>query len=215
MSYDYANLSLWKGISMKPAIHAHKSLKIDMSDSYKCGVDEVAGLKRAMGEAMLPVLKHLNALESWSGDGWFKFSEAEYKSRDGFRANSSNCGGVLIESVIPKCGEYDFDFLEFGEYSEREPGQSDEDYDSQRDSEECDGHLDAALRIWFKFEGFSDEGKMQFYVNASGGNGDAPYFRTQHLTDFFEASFECKTLAELKRKAAPVMRKLIKELGGK
>ena len=188
-------------------------IQINMGDSYKCGVDEIVGLKSAMLEAFKPVANHLNELESWSGDGWFKIESSEYKSRDGFIPHSHNCGGLEISSVVPKCGEYNFDFLEFGEYSEQEPGQSEEDYDMQRDSEESEGHLDAGLRVWFKFEGLND-GTLKFYLYAGGGNGDAPYFRTKAEANLFEASFEAKSIAGVKRAASKHIKALIAALGG-
>ncbi len=102
--------------------------------------------------------------------------------------------------------------MEFGEYSDREDGQSDEDYDSQRDSEDSDGHNDAKLRIWLKFEGISDEGVMKFYLVLSGGNRDAPYFREKYSTTVFESDFEAKSLAGFKKKAKSEIAKLIKAM---
>lgn len=189
-------------------------IKVAMGGSYKLGIDGVVGLKTAMLQVFKPVAAHLNELDYWSGDGWFKITLSEYKSRDGFIAYAHNCGGLEIRSVIPKCSENDFDFLEFGEYSKRKNGVSDNEYDQICYSEEYDGHLDASLRVWFKFEGL-EYGRLKFYLYAGGGNGDAPYFRSKGETDLFEASFECKSLAGLKRAAAPHIKALIKSLGGK
>jgi hypothetical protein len=195
---------------MKPSIKLTK----DAKHSYKIGLDEVVGLESVLRKILEPVRAHLNDLDNWSGDNWFQFETVEYKSRDGFIAHSHNCGGIEIRAIVPKCGEYNFDFLEFGEYEEQEKGQSDEDYDRQRDIEEYEGHLDAQLRVWLKFEGIED-GTLKFYLYAGGGNGDAPYFRTKYETDLFEASFEVKSLAGIQRAASKHVKALIKAFGGK
>ena len=85
-------------------------------------------------------------------------------------------------------------------------------YDGVECADESDGGLDAALRIWFKFEGLED-GALKFYLYAGGGNGDAPYFRTKGEIDLFEASFECKSLGGLKRAAAKHVKALLKAMG--
>lgn len=182
----------------------------EAAHSYKIGMNEIVGLEAAMRDVFQPVADFLNEQESWSGDDWFKIETAEYKSRDGFIADSHNYGGLQIHTVIPKCGEYDFAWLDFGEYSEREDGMTDEEYDSQRESEESEGHLDAGLRIWFKFEGIADDGALEFYLVCAGGNGDAPYFRPKYEQTYFEASFSCKSVAGLKRAALKHIKALLK-----
>lgn len=185
-------------------------LNADAERSYKVGIDEIQGLKAVCIDVMKPIQDVLNEQERWSGDGWFELSEAEYKSRDGFMAYSHNCGGITVSGIVPKCGESDFPFLEFGEYSEREPGMTDDEYDSARDSEESEGHLDAYLRIWLKFEGYDREtGELSFYLVMDGGNNDAPYFRTKHLPTLFEASFTCKSVGGIKRAASKHVKALL------
>lgn len=173
-------------------------------NSYKIGLNEVVGLEEAMELALKPILDHLNEISrTWSGDGWFKFDTAEYKSRDGFIAHSHNLGGVMIESIIPKCGEYDFGFLEFGEYeTDGLEDLTESEIDSRRESEESEGYLDAKLRIWLKLESLDDE-SLNFYLVMSGGNGDAPYFREKHQPTLFEASFACSSVFDLAITARP------------
>ena len=61
----------------------------------------------------------------------------------------------LISLVIPKCEEYEFDFLNFGDYeTDGLEGLTEDEIESRRSCEESEGHLDAALHIWFKFEGY-------------------------------------------------------------
>jgi hypothetical protein len=174
-------------------------IKVDMNGSYKLGMDEVMGLRSAMIKAFQPVLDVINDKVYW---GPVKFEDAEYKSRDGFRANSSNCGGIVIDLIIPKCEECEFDYLEFGEY----------DCGEFCSESECtcdqDGGLDARLRIWFKFEGLED-GTLNFYINACGGNGDAPYFRIGNLSDIFEATFTAKSIEGISRAASKHVKKLL------
>lgn len=200
-----------------------RAIKIQMGDSYKLGMNEVVGLRQAMLEVFQPVATHLNELDNWSGDDWFKIEDVEYKSRDGFIAHSHNCGGLELRAVVPKCGEYEFDFLEFGECDEcgtpelglnkhGEPAQC--GYEGQECAHISDGHLDAQLRVWFKFEGLED-GTLKFYICAGGGNGDAPYFRTKYESDLFEASFEAKSIQGIKRAASKHVKALLKVLGGK
>lgn len=184
----------------------------DATHSYKIGMNEIVGLEVAMREVLTPVAIQLNEQESWSGNDWFKIKPTEYTGRDGFIPFASNCGGLEINAIIPKYGEHDFSWLDFGEYSEREAEMSDEEYDYQRESEEGDGHLDANLRIWFKFEGLDDDGTLNFYLVCAGGNGDAPYFRTKYEQTYFEASFNCKSLKGLKRASAPHVKALLKAI---
>ena len=188
----------------------HSSIKINQGNSYKIGLHEVIGLKNAMTEVMQPLAEALNDAESWSGDGWFHLSEAEYKSRDGFIAHSHNCGGIMIEAIIPKCGEMDFSKLEFPEYSEREIGMTDDEYDRMRDSEDGEGYNDIHLRIWLKFEGFTRQGAMQFYLVADNDCNDAPYFRHRNSTTVFETSFNAMNFDTFKAKAKTALNNLKK-----
>lgn len=170
-------------------------LKPDAHKSYKIGVDEIEGLKEAMLEAFKPVSDLIQEKVYWNDS---LLSDAEYKSRDGFIPHSHNLGGIILGVIVPVCERYEFEFMEFGdcEYcGMNKCGESE-------CASESEGHLDAYLRIWFKLESVSDDGEMSFYINASGGNGDAPYFRTQYLADIFEASFSCKSVAGLKRAAS-------------
>lgn len=184
-------------------------------NSYKIGVDEIVGLKQAMMEVMAPIQASIKDRIYWSD---VDLGEAEYKSRDGFIAHSHNCGGIMIREVIPKCEEYDFGFLEFGECDmcgtaecvndKGEPIQC--GYKGMECASESDGYLDAQLRIWLKFEGYDEEtGELSFYLYCGGGNGDAPYFRTKYESDLFEASFTCKSVAGLKRAASKHVKALL------
>lgn len=186
------------------------------TDSYKTGINEIKGLREAMLEIMKPVQAAIKDKIYWSE---VNLEEAEYKSRDGFLAHSHNCGGIQITEVIPKCEEYDFGFLEFGECdecgdAEQYPkGDHRCGYEGVECAAEAESHLDACLRIWFKFEGYDQKtGELNFYLVLHGGNGDAPYFRPQYSTNIFEASFSCKSVEGLKRAAAKHFRALLKVL---
>lgn len=176
-------------------------------DFTKIGLNEVKGLEEVLRELVASIEAHLKDNIYWNE---CKFDQAEYQSRDGFIAHSHNHGGLELGVVIPKCEEYDFEFLEFGECD------SDEcDHDHSCDYED-EGHLDAYLRIFFKFEGFCETtGKMKFYLELSGGNGDAPYFRTKYLADIFSIEFEAKDFKELRTKGKIVVNKLLKVMRGK
>ena len=182
---------------------------INQGNSYKIGLHEVVGLKAAMTRVMQPLLVALNDAESWCGDGWFKLSEAEYKSRDGFIPHTHNCGGLMIESVLPECGQSDFPSLNWPEYTPSEDGMTDDQQDEERQSYADNGYLDCHLRIWLKFEGFDNRGNMQFYLVASSCD-EAPYFRHRNAVNHFEASFTAATLSSFERKAAVQIRKLVK-----
>jgi hypothetical protein len=171
-------------------------LKIDRSKD-KVGVNEVEGLLAAMKKVMEPVQSALQENIYWSD---VEMTEAEYTGRDGFIPYSDNCGGVIISEVIPECESLNFDFLEFGE--------------SEEEDEENDGQLDAALRIWLKFEGF-DGGVMKFYLVMSGGNQDAPYFRLKYQPVIFETDFTAKSISGFKLRAAAAISSLIDFLNGK
>lgn len=173
-------------------------IKKNLYSFEKIGVDEIEGLKPLLKSLMKPLQEHLKQDIYWDD---LKLDESEYKGRDGFIPHSDNHGGIELTVIIPYCEQYDFGYLEFGEM--------DPEYDEE--SQEADGHLDAKLRVWLKFEGI-EEGKMNFWLYAGGGNGDAPYFRTKYETDIFETSFTAKTLTELKTNGKKAIQKLIKKL---
>lgn len=191
-------------------------LEVKMGNSYKLGMHEVVGLREVLTEVFQPIVDSVKARAYWNE---CEVEDAEYKSRDGFIANSDNRGGLILDLVIPKCEGYEFDFLEFGECDGCNHDCSACTADDPASGGECmsevDGHLDARLRIWLKFEGINDAGEMEFYLNACGGNGDAPYFRINNLPDLFEASFTATTLKGVKRAAAKHVRKLLKVMGAK
>jgi hypothetical protein len=183
-------------------------LVIDRS-SYKVGVNEIEGLLPAMRTAMEPVRAALKDRVYWND---CDTRESEYKSRDGFMPHSHNCGGAEIHVIIPKCEESSFPFLEFGECDDEECSHRDEAGSGECPAE-CDGHLDASLRVWLKFEGLDDEGTMRFWLYMGGGNGDAPYFRTQHEATVFEEAFEAKTISQFSQKAKRCVARLLAAMG--
>jgi len=176
------------------------ALKIDRN-SYKIGLDEIQGLEKAMTEVLNPVLESVTDRVYWSDD--LKFESTEYRSRDGFMAYSSNCGGMELLVIVPKCEEYSFKFLEFGECDDKECDHE------QECGYESEGHLDAKLRVWLKLEPMTGD-TMNFYLVLSGGNGDAPYFREKASSTYFESEFSAKTIAEFKKKAKSEIAKLLK-----
>lgn len=180
-----------------------KQVIINKGNSYKVGVDEVVGLKDAMQNVMQPILNVIREKAYW--DSRLEFDVMEYKSRDGFIPYSSNCGGVVIALHVPECEQYDWGFLEFGEMTE--------EYTRNEDRWENEGELDAYLRIILKFEGIGNDGNMSFYINVSGGNNDAPYFRINQLPDLYEGEFTCKSIAGLKRRSAKHVRAILKLVG--
>lgn len=184
---------------------ASKTLKIDRT-GYKVGSQEIAGMHAAMSEVLAPLLAALKDRIYW--DDNLGFGPAEYKSRDGFIPHSHNKGGLELHTVIPKCEEYNFGFLEFGECEDC--GEAQCGYHGQECGAESEGHLDAAFRVWLKFEGFNADGRMEFYLVASGGNGDAPYFREKHFTTLFERSFTARTLAEFRTRGARAVKALVR-----
>jgi hypothetical protein len=183
-------------------------LKITKQYSFgKIGVNEIEGLKDAMHGAMTPVLDLIKSKIYWNDD--LELDDSEYKSRDGFIPYRSNCGGVELTLIIPKCEEYEFGFLEFGqcdpEYCTCHTGNNDQGCEL-----DIDGHNDAKLRVWLKFEGIDDSGVMSFYLVLSGGNGDAPYFRESSSSTYFETEFTCKSIKSFKTKAKTAIAKLLK-----
>lgn len=173
------------------------SIKILNTNSYKIGLDEIEGLKQAMLEVMKPIQSALKDKMYWSD---LNLNFTEYKSRDGFIANTSNKGGVEINEIIPYFESYNFDFIEFGKQETEEDGQ--------------DGELDANLRIWFKFEGYDEEtGNLHFYLYMGGSNNDAPYFRTKYEPTLFEAEFKAKSIFGIKKASRKHVNKLLKIIG--
>lgn len=186
-----------------------KALVIDRS-GYKVGVNEIQGLRDAIHAALKPVQEYVKDKAYWHDT--IDIDDTEYKSRDGFIPYTHNCGGAEISLIVPKGEEYDWSFLEFGEYTPCEDGQSDEDYDLDCQAE-GDGHLDAKFRVWLKLEGYdSDTGEMSFYLYCGGGNGDAPYFRTKAEATLFESEFKAKTLAQFSTRAAKAVKALLKAI---
>ena len=177
-------------------------LKINTSN-YKIGLNEIGGLETVLHMLAQPIVNYLKSEIYWATP---KFTPVEYESRDGFIANSHNCGGLDFNAVIPKCEEYDFGFLNFGECDDSECN-----HECSCSYEE-EGHLDASLRIWLKFEGLNDDGRMMFYFVVAGGNGDAPYFRHKYEETVFETSFTCETLNDLKIVGSRRVNKLIKAI---
>lgn len=177
--------------------------------SYKIGSQEIEGLEAEMHRLMKPVLDVLRDKMYWNREA--EFETVEYKSRDGFIAHSHNCGGLMFHAVIPECESMEFGFLSFGEWDGTH-------YCDETDIENCncseaqDGEYDAAIRIWFKFEGIQEDGSLKFYLVVAGGNGDAPYFRTQYEETYFEAEFSCKSISGLKRAAAKHIKAVLKLL---
>lgn len=190
-------------------------IQIEMKGSYKLGMNEVVGLRGALAKALEPVRAYVADRAYWTE---VKFEDAEYKSRDGFIANRDNCGGLFVDIIVPKCEGDSFPCLEFGECDGCNEDCSKCTADEEDSSGECmsetEGHLDARLRVWLKFEGINEDGEMEFYLNACGGNGDAPYFRVGNLADLFEADFTAKSVAEVPRAAAKHVKALLKVLGG-
>lgn len=192
--------------------------KLKIKDSYKIGLDEVEGLQDAMTEVTKPILDLVLDRIYWN-DG-LKFEPTEYHARDGFMPYFSNCGGIELSLIVPKCEEHAFGFLEFGEceYCEELATKNELNshgeiaacgYAGQECSSEGDGLLDAHLRVWLKFEGL-ENGIMNFYLVLCDGNGDAPYFSSQYSSTYFESEFSAKTIAGFKREAKKHIAKLLK-----
>jgi hypothetical protein len=176
--------------------------------SYKTGMFEVEGLNEALFELVQPLNTALKSKMYWQDDEQL-FSPVEYECRDGFIPHSDNCGGLQFHGTIPECEKYDFDFISFGEH----------DNDCKIGENECscgtdESLLDAALRIWIKFEGIQDDGTLHFYLVCAGGNGDAPYFRTRSEETYFEASFSTKSVDDVVRVGSTHVSKLLKLIGG-
>lgn len=178
----------------------------------KVTIDKVEGLAKVLEGLMAPVRDHLAEHVYWND---LKVTPSEYQSRDGFIPYASNCGGFELEFVVPKCEEHNFQFLDFGQCedcgSEAHGGEMC-GYGGQECCSECEGHLNAKLRVWLKFEGQDAGGTLRFYLYAGGGNGDAPYFRTEHEATLFEREFTAKTLAGVRRQGTAAVRALLEVL---
>jgi hypothetical protein len=187
-------------------------LKLIETHHWKTGVDEIAGLAEALEDVLRPVQEALAEKAYWDN---CTMEETEYKSRDGFIPYKHNCGGREITLVVPSCEQYAFGFLSFGECDEcgKESDAAGNPLQCGFGGQECgyeaEGHLDAKLRVWLKFEGL-ENGVMQFWLYMGGGNGDAPYFRTGHEATVFEQAFTAKSLAGVRRQGAAAVRKLLK-----
>ena len=168
----------------------------------KITVEHIPGLIKAMKESLQPIVDHIKKDMYWNDD--FKPKETEYKRRDGFIPHSHNHGGVELTAIIPECERHDFSWLEFGE--------CDGEGECCEHGCSCDdeGHLSAFFRLWLKFEGIDESGKMTFYINLSGGNGDAPYFRSQYLPNIFESEFTAKDIPTFKKRMNTQVKKLMK-----
>lgn len=178
----------------------------ESKNSYKIGVNEIVGLRQAMIEVMTPIRNALKEHIYWSD---VRLTDAEYKSRDGFIPHSHNCGGIQITEFIPKCEEYDFGYLTFGECEYADDPEFADSCGPNGRGCECDSenNLSAKLAVWLKFEGIQGDGSLSFYLILHGGNNDAPYFRTSN--DVFDAEFSCKSVAGLKKAAAKHIKKLL------
>lgn len=187
------------------------SFKIIENKKYsKIGFNEVSGLGPAMMQAMKPVLEFIQKKIYWGNIKEYT-SEAEYVSRDGFSAYSHNLGGIIISFTAPKCEADSFPFLIFGdvEESEREENMTDEDWENYCESVDSDGHLDYHFRLFFKLEEVSDN-ELKFYINVSGGNNDAPYFR--NIPTLYENEFTASSLAEVVSRGKRIFTDLVKHL---
>jgi hypothetical protein len=195
-----------------------KHIQLVDTGSYKTGINEVKGLKQVLIKLMRPVQDAVKERVYWSD---CELGATEYESRDGFIPYSHNCGGIELRLVIPKCESYEFEFLEFGECDEcgkpelgldRYGNPKQCGYNGDECASESDGHLDAILRVWLKFEGIQDDGSLQFYFYVGGGNGDAPYFRTGREATVFEETLNVKSLAGLVRRGPAIVNRMLKAM---
>lgn len=187
-------------------------IKILDTDSYITGMDEIAGLREAIEKVLNPVKDIFQSHVYWDD---LKYTDREYKPREGFIPYSHNKGGLELTLHVPKCEEYNFDFLDFGTCD-----------GCFQDGPECcadhggeclydmDGHLDAFLRVALKFEGLH-EGELKFYIFVEGGNNDAPYFRSKYLPTLFEAEFTAKSVRGVPAVASKHVKKILKLIKGK
>lgn len=176
--------------------------QVKMQYSFeKKGMDETPGLEKALRDVLKPLETHL--VETLGVYWGYNVDKAEYKSRDGFIPYKHNCGGIQIGVHLPVNEKYQFDFVDW-EYGI----ESDDDV---CDHENCDGHCDGFLSVWLKFEGV-ENGVGKFYLVASAGTQDAPYFRISKLPTIFEVEFEAKNMTEVRKQGAIAVKKLIKAL---
>ena len=176
---------------------------IENEHTYKIGMNEVEGLRDSILKAIEPMVEVLSDSMCFGDQS---IEDAEYTRRDGFIPHSHNHGGIQMHVHLPKCQEYDFSWIEFDEY---------ETNCEEGNCGECDvccdeGHFDAFVKFWFKFEGIDEDGNMQFYINLSGGAQDAPYFRT--VPTLAETEFTAKTLKQVETKGRQAVLKIIKDL---
>jgi hypothetical protein len=197
--------------------HAYKLTK-DAHKSYKIGVDEIEGLKAEMYSVIKPIQVAIKDQTYWND---CEFKDSGYKSRDGFIPHSHNGGGPQLRIVVPKSEESSFGFVGFGDCDEcgNETEYPEGDHQCGYNGVECgnetEGHLDASLRVWFKFEGIDTEtGTLNFYLVVAGGNGDAPYFRTNYEEIYFESEFSCKSVKGLKKAASKHIKAVLKLIEG-
>jgi hypothetical protein len=190
-------------------------LKIDRYSSYKIGVSEVRGLEQTMRQALQPVLDLINDRVYW---GPAEMELSEYKSRDGFISYNHNLGGIEISLIVPSCEADSFTCLEIQEcdYCAESNAAKEGDmcgYAGKECGSEADGHLDSKIRVWLKLEELNtDTGEMRFWLYLGGGNGDAPYFRTNYEQTYFEAEFTAKSLPGVLKAAKPHIKNLMAKL---
>jgi len=154
----------------------------------KIGLNEIVDLEKTMRLGLSGLLEFFQNRIYWN-DG-LNFEKIEYKARDGLIPHSNNLGGLQLFSVIPEC-ECDGWNLEFGQCE----NQDDEDSQCITHGCECE-YLEAAVNVLFKIEEIENE-RILVYVNVSGGNGDAPYFRMKYLSDIYENEIVAKDHGEL------------------
>lgn len=184
-------------------------LKINKQYEFsKVGMNEVEGLAASMKQAFTPVVDFIKDKTYWNDN--LDSEPAEYTSRDGFIPHSHNCGGYRVGSVIPKCEEYDWSFLEFGK-CDPEFCSCHTDTNNGECELDIDGHNDSVFKVWLKFEGINTGGVMEFYLVASGSNTDSPYFRERYQPVLFESSFQAKTLKQFESKAKSEIKKMLKK----
>lgn len=193
---------------MNSVLH-HKSLNL-VTDSYtyKIGMNEVAGLETSITKCLEPLKQALTKKVCED----ITFESAEYLRRDGFIPHGHNCGGLQFNNTIPKFMACEFCKLEFGEVTDDDLAdcKTDEEREELEQSYSDEGYLDCHLSIWFKFEGFNDDGEMMFYLVASAGNNDAPYFR--NIPTIFEVEFKCNTLKQLENLGTKKVNAMIKKI---
>lgn len=166
-------------------------------------IDEIKGLESTMLELVKKAAKPLKDKLYWIDDLDSRVEISEHRSRDGFIPYSNNKGGAELSLILPYSGQYEFDFIEFGEHDSNCLLNT---LDSDCTCGEQDGLLDAKLRIWLKYEGLDDMTKKpSFWFYIGGGNSDAPYFRPASENTIFETELTATSIPELKRK----MNKLI------